>query len=96
MSDGVAATSAAKIFRTLSRARGRRVFHPFGVGFEARLTPAGPGRTGAAALDREQGALVRLSRSLGLPEWLPDPCGLGLRVVDAHGPGLHQAEVAVA
>ena len=27
---------------------------------------------------------------MGLPETLPDPCGLGLRIVDAHGPGRHQ------
>jgi len=34
--------------------------------------------------------IARLSRSLGLPEWAPDPCGLGLRIPDAHGPGRHQ------
>jgi hypothetical protein len=77
------------LFRSLSRLRRKRVFHPFGVGFEARLTPLGAG-TGAEALDREARALVRLSRSVGLPEALPDPCGLAFRVPDAYGPGKHQ------
>lgn len=84
-----AAAGAAGAFGTLSRLRGRRVFHPFGVGFRARLIPAGK-PTGASALDREGDAIVRLSRAIGLPEWLPDPCGLGLRLPDAHGPGFHQ------
>ena len=35
-------------------------------------------------------AIVRLSRSLGLPEQLNDPCGLALRVPDAYGEGRHQ------
>ena len=77
------------LFRSLSRLRRKRVFHPFGVGFEARLTPVGEG-TGAVILDREGVAQVRLSRSAGLPEALPDPCGLAFRVPDAYGPGEHQ------
>ena len=41
-------------------------------------------------LEREAEVQVRLSRALGLPEWLPDPCGLALRVPDAYGEGEHQ------
>lgn len=78
-----------RLFEILSRLRGKRIFHPFGVGFAARLTPLGEG-IGAAAFDREAEALVRLSRSFGLPEALPDPCGLAFRVPDAHGAGRHQ------
>ncbi len=77
-------------FRSLSRLRRKRVFHPFGVGFEARLVPLGGAPVGAIALEREARVLVRLSRSFGLPEWLPDPCGLAIRVPDAYGPGRHQ------
>jgi hypothetical protein len=81
------ATLAATLFRALSRWRGRRAFHPFGVGFEAELRQVGdailPG-------ELEGDAIVRLSRSLGAPEWLPDPCGLAMRVPDAYGPGRHQ------
>ena len=40
--------------------------------------------------EREVEAHVRLSRSFGLPETLPDPCGLAFRVPDAYGPGQHQ------
>jgi hypothetical protein len=78
------------LFRSLSRARRKRAFHPFGAGFSARLIPDAEGAAGASALEDEREVLVRLSRALGLPEWLPDPCGLALRVPDAHGPGRHQ------
>jgi hypothetical protein len=58
------------------------------VGFRARVnathdSPLEVLRPGARVV-------VRLSRSAGLPEWLPDPCGLSLRVEDAYGPGRHQ------
>lgn len=73
----------------LSRRRGRRIFHPHGVAFTARLEPFCPGH-GAVALEAPGPALVRLSRSFGLPEWARDPCGIGLRLPDAYGPGRHQ------
>src|SRR5215212_6219229 len=38
----------------------------------------------------EHDAVVRLSRSLGMPRPLPDLLGLSLRVLDAYGPGRHQ------
>jgi hypothetical protein len=77
------------LFRELSRRRRKRVFHPFGAGFAARYTPLAE-NLGAAVLERESEPLVRLSRSVGLPELLPDPCGLALRFADAYGPGAHQ------
>jgi hypothetical protein len=77
------------LYRSLSRARRKRAFHPFGAGFSARLSPASEA-AGAGALGEEREVLVRLSRSLGLPEWLPDPCGLAIRVPDAYGPRCHQ------
>jgi hypothetical protein len=77
------------LFKSLSRLRRKRVFHPFGVGFAGRLTPlAGGGRVPAFSAESEP--LVRLSRSIGLPEWLPDPCGLAFRIADAYGAGRHQ------
>jgi hypothetical protein len=82
------ASLAAELFRTLSRWRGRRAFHPFGVGFEAELQRIDGGAILPGELTGE--AMVRLSRSLGVPEWLPDPCGLALRVPGAYGPGRHQ------
>jgi hypothetical protein len=77
------------LFKELSRLRRKRVFHPFGAGFTARYTPLAQD-LGAAVLERESEPLVRLSRSAGLPELLPDPCGLALRFADAYGPGAHQ------
>jgi hypothetical protein len=87
---GPAAAVAARAMRALSAWRGKRAFHPHGVGFAALLRPVGAGEHGAAALEGEAEALVRLSRSLGLPEWLPDPCGLAMRIPNAHGLGRHQ------
>jgi hypothetical protein len=83
-----AAAPAARLFEAISRLRGRRGFHPFGAGFEGEVVPADLPPAGAPQLRGT--ALVRLSRSIGLPEWLPDPCGLGVRIADAHGPGRHQ------
>jgi len=84
-----AADAAAATAKTLSRLRGKRIFHPHGVGFAAALTPIGE-RLGASALSRPVEATVRLSRALGLPEPVPDLFGLAFRVADAYGPGLHQ------
>jgi len=79
----------SSVFRALSTARGKRIFHPHGVGFTGLLVPTGD--MGAEILrGPARGVIVRLSRSLGLPESMPDPCGLALRVPNAYGPGLHQ------
>lgn len=77
-------------YRTLSRLRRKRGFHPFGVGFTGRLTPRGGAGFGAPVLEREAEVQVRLSRALGLPEWLPEPYGLAFRIPHAHGSGKHQ------
>ncbi|HEX8690688.1 MAG TPA: hypothetical protein VF729_10650, partial [Solirubrobacterales bacterium] len=84
------AAASARILEALSRIRGERIFHPHGVGFAGRLTPQAQRLVGAPALATESEVVVRLSRALGLPEWLPDPCGLGLRIPDAYGDGRHQ------
>lgn len=84
------AALTAQTMHALAERRGKRAFHPHGVGFSGHLRPAGINGHGETALEREGEAMVRLSRSLGLPEWLPDPCGLALRIPDAHGPGRHQ------
>jgi hypothetical protein len=86
------AEPARRLFRGLSRLRDRRIVHPHGVGFHATLTPVGGAPTGAKLFDSREPreAIVRLSRSVGLPEVLPDPCGLAFRVPDAYGPGRDQ------
>ncbi len=96
LNGGAVGAAASWILEGLSRLRGRRIFHPHGVGFEGVLAPLAERGVGASALDRESAALVRLSRSFGLPEWAPDPCGLGLRILDAYGAGSHQDVLMVS
>jgi hypothetical protein len=71
-----------------------KVVHPHGVVFEARLVVTGAAAAPAAAevLARpaEHRALVRFSRSLGLPPALPDLLGMSIRVLDAYGADRHQ------
>ena len=89
---GPIAAATASVFRSLSALRGKRVFHPDGVGFDATLTAHGASSTGTSIFD-EQGrrrAIVRLSRAVGLPEPLPDVLGLAIRIADAYGAGHHQ------
>ena len=87
---GPVAGASASLFEALSRLRRKRIFHPHGVAFAATLSPLGENDVGAPVLERESEGIARLSRSVGLPEWLPDPCGIGLRIPDAYGPGEHQ------
>lgn len=86
------AGATASIFRGLSALRGKRIFHPRGVGFAATLTPLHPAPRGVGLLADPipRPAIVRLSRSAGLPEPLPDALGLALRIPDAYGAGCHQ------
>ncbi len=75
-----------------SRLRGERAVHARGRAFVGTVTLPGGLGTGAALLDTAgtYDAVVRFSRSVGLPPWLPDVYGLAVRLVDAHGPGRHQ------
>jgi hypothetical protein len=75
-----------------SRLRGERVVHGRGRAFAGSVTLPGGAGTGAPLLDRPGtcDAVVRFSRSAGLPPWLPDVYGLAVRLVDVHGPGRHQ------
>jgi hypothetical protein len=73
--------------------RGKAV-HPHGAVYEAELeVPTHRDALGGTELFGTPGrrrALVRFSRSLGLPRPLPDLLGMSLRVPDAYGPGCHQ------
>jgi hypothetical protein len=92
----VLAAQVAGLLERLSRLRGKRIFHPFGVGFAASLTPVDASDPALPFLAAPSQPLVRLSRAFGLPELLPDPCGLALRVPDAYGPGRHQDVLLVS
>jgi len=69
--------------------RGKRLFHPHGVVFDAVFTVSRAQRFGVPLLDRpaEHRALVRLSKAVSTPRALPDVLGLAVRVVDADGEG---------
>ena len=86
------AAATARLFQTLSAARGKRAFHPHGLVFEAVLTPyVHEPATGIELIDGgERRLLVRCSRALGLPEPVPDILGFAMRFPDAYGPGRHQ------
>ena len=66
------------------------------MGYEADLSVPG-GDHGVPLFDvpGEHRAIVRLSRSVGLPKPLPDILGVALRILDAHGPRRHQAFLLV-
>ena len=80
------------VVRLASRLRGERAIHARGRAFTGVVTLPGGLGTGARLLDEpgEHDAVVRFSRSAGLPPWLPDVYGLAVRLVDAHGPERHQ------
>ncbi len=80
------------VVRSASRLRGERAIHARGRAFTATVHLPGGAGTGAPLLDTAAtyDAVVRVSRSAGLPPWLPDVYGLAVRLVDAHGPGRHQ------
>ena len=73
--------------------RGKAV-HPHGAVYEAQLVvPHHNGELGRTELfgsAASRPALVRFSRSLGLPRPLPDLLGMSVRVLDVYGAGLHQ------
>ena len=78
-------------FRALSQARGARIFHPHGTGYDATLQiTSGWEGVPALAPGSEHRAIVRLSRAAGLPKPLPDAHGIGLRLPDVNGPCRHQ------
>jgi hypothetical protein len=91
---GTAATALARLFRVVSRLRGRRSLHPHGVGYRGRLEVAGDGRRwpGVPLLERPATypALVRCSRSSGLPEPLPDVLGIAVKLPGAYDDGADQ------
>lgn len=83
-------------FRVVSRLRSAKSLHPRGVVHAAQVEIRGGGPPGLLAgvpvLTRRATypAIVRFSRSVGLPETAPDFMGMAVRLTDAHGPGRHQ------
>jgi hypothetical protein len=82
------------LFKGVSRLRGAKSAHPAGAVYEAVLRVDGGAHVPPAATllrtPAEHRAVVRFSRSLGLPARLPDLFGIALRLPDVHGQGRHQ------
>jgi hypothetical protein len=82
------------LYGGLSRLRGKRSFHPHGIGYSGRLSVVAqqPEYEGVPLLERrgEHRVVCRLSRASGVPEPVPDILGLALRIVDLHGRDRHQ------
>ena len=80
------------VFGTMTRVRGKRAMHPRGLTFVADLqVDAAPAITaGIFAPGARHEALLRLSKSIGLPPRLPDVLGFSIKVTDAYGPGRDQ------
>lgn len=83
------------VLAALAAIRRGKAVHPHGAVYEAELTIARDRNplVGEAELFLAPGprpALVRFSRSLGLPRPLPNLLGMSIRVPDAYGTGRHQ------
>jgi hypothetical protein len=82
------------VLAAVAGARRGKAVHPHGAVHRATLrVPGAPAAPRAARLFSERGehdAIVRFSRSVGLPRPLPDLLGMSIRVVDAYGTGRHQ------
>jgi hypothetical protein len=89
-----AGVSVGALLAIVAAVRGAKAVHPHGVVHTARLTvPKTDAPLAAARLfaaPQTHAALVRFSRSLGLPHAVPDLLGMSIRVLDAYGPGRHQ------
>ena len=89
-----AGVATGAVLGAISAVRRAKAVHPHGESYLAELTVRGiatapPG----ARLLRTAGAhraIVRFSRSLGLPPALPDLLGMSIRVLDAYGSDRHQ------
>lgn len=85
---------AGVLFKSMSRLRGAKSAHPAGAVYEAVLRVDGgahvPSEASLLRTCAEHRALVRFSRSLGLPPRLPDLFGIAIRLPEVYGQGRHQ------
>jgi hypothetical protein len=94
MLDEVAGASIGAVLAAIAGLRRGKAVHPDGVVYEGRLivtgSPDAPSGAQLLAEPAEHRAIVRFSRSVGVPRPLPDLLGMSIRVPDAYGDGLHQ------
>ena len=86
--------AAGAPFALAAALRGGKAVHPHGAVHEGTISIWGsPDAPQAATLftqAKEHRALLRFSRSIGLPRPLPDLLGMSIRMPDVHGQGRHQ------
>lgn len=84
----------------LAGARGGKAVHPNGVVYRGRLEvdgdPSAPQGSELLRTRGERRAIVRFSRSVGLPRPFPDLLGISLRVLDAYGSDRHHDVLVVS
>ena len=94
LASDVAGYAVGGVLGAVAALRRAKAVHPMGAMHRAELVTTGnPGPAAGGSLFESAGehsAVVRFSRSLGLPRPLPDLLGMSLRVLDAYGPGVHQ------
>lgn len=90
----VGGMSIGLVLAAVAALRRGKAVHPQGVVHDARLVvsggPAAPSAATLLATPGEHPAVVRFSRSLGLPRPLVDLLGMSIRLSDVYGPGRHQ------
>ncbi len=95
-----AGLAVGSVLASLAWLRSGKAVHPHGVTYAAELSidgaDAAPGASTLLSTAATHPALVRFSRSVGLPRPLPDLLGVAVRVPDAYGPGRHQDLLAVS
>lgn len=89
-----AGTFTGLAMAALAGARRGKAVHPEGVTYDARLSISGasdaPRASELLSVPAEHRALVRFSRSLGVPRPLPDLLGISIRLPNVYGAGRHQ------
>ncbi|MDP9376078.1 MAG: hypothetical protein M3P40_00605 [Actinomycetota bacterium] len=89
-----AGTLTGLVLGAVAGVRRGKAVHPKGVVHRARLVVPGSSHApqGAELLAKPaaHGAIVRFSRSVGLPRPLPDLLGISIRVLDCYGLNQHQ------
>jgi hypothetical protein len=82
------------VLAVVAALRRSKPVHPAGAAYEARLrvaeAAAAPRAATLLSTPAEHRAVVRFSRSLGLPQPIADLLGISIRIVDAYGLGRHQ------
>ena len=96
----LAAYGVGGLLAGLALIRGGKAVHPHGIVYRARLVisgaPGAPRGSELLSTPAAHSAIVRFSRSVGLPRPLPDLLGVSLRVIDAYGADRHQDVLAVS